>query len=149
MWRLIPDGTNYNGKLMNPANLLFPRAYHAENKLSMDHDSVKIFKERSGAPYGQEFLWMEEPDGLPMSFEWIRNDKHGVPIEIRSGREPSTGYSNHFPIEALIKSSVKMTKTSFLLNNITGALYTPAEITSYFGKKWLQFAYHAYISWLK
>jgi hypothetical protein len=56
MWRLIPDGTNYNGKLMNPANLLFPRAYHAENKLSMDHDSVKIFKERSGAPYGQEFL---------------------------------------------------------------------------------------------
>jgi hypothetical protein len=109
MWRLIPDGTNYNDKLMNPMNLLdqfiISRGlYHGENKLIMDLNEIKIFKEIDRAPYGHNIITIKEPDGRPMSFEWIKKDKHDKSIEIRRGREPNTGYSDHFPIQAMIKT---------------------------------------------
>ena len=109
MWRLIPDGTNYNDKLMNPMNLLdqfiISRGlYHGENKLIMNLNEVKIFKETTSAPYGHNNMTIKEPDGRPMSFEWIKKDKHGKPLEIRRGREPNSGYSDHFPIQAIIKT---------------------------------------------
>jgi len=109
MWRLIPDGTNYNDKLMNPVTLLdqfiISRGlYHGEQKLVMDLNKVKIFKDIVNGLYGHHHMTIKEPDGRPMSFEWIRKDKSGKPIEIRRGREPNTGYSDHFPIQAVIKT---------------------------------------------
>jgi hypothetical protein len=38
-----------------------------------------------------------------MSFEWTRKDKYDRIVEIRKGREPNTGYSDHLPIQAVIK----------------------------------------------
>jgi hypothetical protein len=109
MWRLIPDGTNHNDKLMNPMTLLdqfiISRGiYHGENKLLMDLNEVKIFKETTNTTYGHNHTTIKEPDGRPMSFEWIKKDKHGKLLEIRKGREPNSGYSDHFPIQAIIKT---------------------------------------------
>jgi hypothetical protein len=39
-----------------------------------------------------------------MSFEWMRKDKYGEPVEIRKDREPNTGYSDHFPILGVIET---------------------------------------------
>jgi Endonuclease/Exonuclease/phosphatase family len=109
MWRLIPDGTNYNDKLMNPVTLLdqfiISRGlYHGEQNLVMDLNEVKIFKGVVNGLYGHHHMTVKESDGRPMSFEWMRKDKHGKSIEIRRGREPNTGYSDHFPIQAVIKT---------------------------------------------
>jgi hypothetical protein len=39
-----------------------------------------------------------------MSFEWMRKDKYGKPVEIREDRKPNTGYSDHFPIQGVIET---------------------------------------------
>jgi hypothetical protein len=107
MWRLIPDGTNYNERSMNSMNILdqfiISRGlYYGKQKLVMDLNQVKIFKEKTNTIYGYP-ISINESDGRPMSFEWIRKDKYGRPMEIRKGREPNTGYSDHFPIQGVIK----------------------------------------------
>jgi Endonuclease/Exonuclease/phosphatase family len=107
MWGLIPDGTNYNERSMNSMNMLdqfiISRGlYYGKQGLVIDLNQVKIFKEKTDGPYGHP-ITINEPDGRPMSFEWARKDKHGKPVEIRKGREPNTGYSDHFPIEGVIK----------------------------------------------
>jgi hypothetical protein len=38
-----------------------------------------------------------------MSFEWMRKDKYGKPVEIRKDREPNTG-SDHFPILGVLET---------------------------------------------
>lgn len=108
MWRLIPDGTNYNDRSMNSMNMLdqfiISRGlYYGKQKLVMDLNQVKIFKEKTNGPYGH-FVTVKEPDGRPMSFEWTRKDKYDRLVEIRQGREPNTGYSDHFPIQGVIKT---------------------------------------------
>jgi endonuclease/exonuclease/phosphatase family protein len=107
MWSLIPDGTNYNDRSMNSMNMLdqfiISRGlYYGKQKLVMDLKQVKIFKENIDSHYGYPITIME-PDGRPMSFEWTRKDKGSKPMEIRKGREPNTGYSDHFPIQGVIK----------------------------------------------
>jgi hypothetical protein len=107
MWSLIPDGTNYNDRSMNSMNMLdqfiISRGlYYGKQKLIMDLNEVKIFKENVDSHYGYP-ITIREPDGRPMSFEWTRKDKNIRPIEIRKGREPNTGYSDHFPIQGIIK----------------------------------------------
>jgi hypothetical protein len=64
----------------------------------MDLNQISIFKEETAAPY-EHHITIKEPERRPMSFEWIRKDKYGRPVEIRKGREPNTGYSDHFPIQ--------------------------------------------------
>jgi hypothetical protein len=107
MWSLIPDGTNYNDRSMNSMNMLdqfiISRGLcYGKQNLIMDLDQVKIFKENVDNHYGYP-ITIREPDGRPMSFEWTRKDKNIKPIEIRKGREPKTGYSDHFPIQGIIK----------------------------------------------
>ena len=107
MWSLIPDGTNYNDRSMNSMNMLdqfiISRGlYYGKQKLVMDLKQVKIFKENIDSHYGYP-ITIREADGRPMSFEWTRKDKCSRPMEIRKGREPNTGYSDHFPIQGVIK----------------------------------------------
>ena len=108
MWKLIPDGTNYNERSVNSVTMLdqfiISRGlYYGKQKLRMDLNQVNIFKE-TGA-LCEYPITIKEPDGRPMSFEWARKDKYGRPVEIRKGREPNTGYSDHFPIQGVIKTT--------------------------------------------
>jgi len=106
MWPLIPDGTNFNDRSMTPMNLLDQfivsrGLYYGKQKLIIDLNHIRIFKETPSGPYGP--MTMKELDGRPMSFEWIKKDKNGKPVEIRKGREPNTGFSDHFPIQGVVK----------------------------------------------
>ncbi len=108
MWPLIPDGTNFNDKSMTPMNLLDQfivsrGLYYGKQKLIIDLNHIRIFKETTSGPYGSP-ITIKELDGRPMSFEWIKKDKNGKPVEIRKGREPNTGFSDHFPIQGVIKT---------------------------------------------
>jgi YD repeat-containing protein len=108
MWKLIPDGTNYNDRSMNSMNMLDQfivsrGLYYGKQKLRMDLDRVQIFKETYD-PFDRP-ITIKEPDGRPMSFEWIRKDKYGKPVEIRKDREPNTGYSDHFPILGVLETN--------------------------------------------
>jgi hypothetical protein len=108
MWKLIPDGTNYNERSVNSMTMLdqfiISRGlYYGKQKLRMDLNQVNIFKE-TGALCEQP-ITIKEPDGRPMSFEWARKDKYGRLVEIRKGREANTGYSDHFPIQGVIKTT--------------------------------------------
>jgi hypothetical protein len=107
MWKLIPDGTNYNERSVNSMTMLdqfiISRGlYYGKQNLNMDLNQVNIFKE-TGALCEQP-ITIKEADGRPMSFEWARKDKYGRLVEIRKGREPNTGYSDHFPIQGVIKT---------------------------------------------
>jgi hypothetical protein len=109
MWKLIPDGTNYNERSVNSMTMLdqfiISRGlYYGKQKLMMDLNQVNIFKEDT-AGRCEHPITIKEPDGRPMSFEWMRKDKYGRPVEIRKGREPNTGYSDHFPIQGVIKTT--------------------------------------------
>jgi len=68
----------------------------------MDLNHIKIDKETTNDPYGHP-MTMKELDGRPMSFEWIKKDKSGKPVEIRKGRDPNSGFSDHFPIQGVVK----------------------------------------------
>jgi hypothetical protein len=66
MWKLIPDGTNYNDRSINSMNMLdqfiISRGlYYAKQKLRMDLDRVKIFKETYD-PFDHP-ITIKEPDG--------------------------------------------------------------------------------------
>jgi hypothetical protein len=107
MWKLIPDGTNYNDRSMNSMNMLDQfivsrGLYYGKQKLRMDLDRVQIFKETYD-PFDRP-ITIKEPDGRPMSFEWMRKYKYGKPVEIRKDREPNTGYSDHFPILRVLET---------------------------------------------
>ena len=109
MWKLIPDGTNYTERSVNSMTMLdqfiISRGlYYGKQKLMMDLNQVNIFKEDT-AGRCEHPITIKEPDGRPMSFEWMRKDKYGRPVEIRKGREPNTGYSDHFPIQGVIKTT--------------------------------------------
>jgi hypothetical protein len=107
MWKLIPDGTNYNERSVDSMTMLdqfiISRGlYYGKQKLRMHLNQVNIFKE-TGALCEQP-ITIKEPDGRPMSFEWARKDKYDRLVEIRKGRELDTGYSDHFPIRGVIKT---------------------------------------------
>ena len=60
MRRLISDGTKYNDKLLNPMNLhgrfnISRELYQIENKLIIDLNEIKIFKETSIDPYASYY----------------------------------------------------------------------------------------------
>jgi hypothetical protein len=108
MWKLIPDGTNYNERSVNSMTMLdqfiISRGlYYGKQKLRMDLNEVNIFK-GTGA-LCEHPITIKEPDGRPMSFEWARKDKDGRPVETRKGREANTGYSDDFPIQGIIKTT--------------------------------------------
>ena len=53
-----------------------------------------------------------------MSFEWTRKDKYDKIVEIRKGREPNTGYSDHFQIQGVIKIAIFFTVISAVVEYI-------------------------------
>jgi hypothetical protein len=112
MWKLIPDGTLFfNGGLDLFDQFIISRGLlNGEQGLKMDLDEIKIDKSTKMANHilaenfestGQNKIHPIFKES-PMLFEYIKKDANGEPENLPVGREPLTGFSDHFPIQSVI-----------------------------------------------
>jgi hypothetical protein len=71
----------------------------------MDLEQVSIFKKGMRA---EDHITRENVDsmelGSPLQFVWTKINNDGTLRPPYGGRNPNTGYSDHFPIQAVIKT---------------------------------------------
>jgi hypothetical protein len=112
MWKLIPDGTLFfEGGLDLFDQFIISRGLlNGEQGLKMDLNEIKIdkftrmanqFPAGSFEPTGQNKIHPMLKQS-PMSFEYIKKKVNGEPENLPSGRDPLTGFSDHFPIQSVI-----------------------------------------------
>ena len=113
MRKLIPDGTLfYDGKLDLFDQFIISRGlYYGKQGLKMDLERVKIDKKSKLADHvlPDRFdlnnrnkihpIYKESP----MKFVYIRKKPNGDPEDLPAGRDALTGYSDHFPVETVVK----------------------------------------------
>ncbi|MDQ3869585.1 MAG: hypothetical protein M3250_08510 [Thermoproteota archaeon] len=115
MWKLIPDGTLfYEGGLDLFDQFIISRGLlNGEQGLKMDLNEIKIDKSTKIAnhipagnfdPTGQKNKIHPILKESPMSFEYIKKKANGEPENLPAGRDPLTGFSDHFPIQAVINA---------------------------------------------
>ena len=112
MWKLIPDGTLFfDGGLDLFDQFIISRGLlNGEQGLQMDLNEVKIDKSTRMAnhipavsfePTDKNKIHPIFKDS-PMSFEYIKKKLSGEPENFPVGRDPLTGFSDHFPIQSVI-----------------------------------------------
>ena len=112
MWKLIPDGTLFfDGGLDLFDQFIISRGLlNGEQGLKMDLNEIKIDKSTRMANHipagsfestGQNKIHPIHKQS-PMSFEYIKKKVNGEPENLPSGRDPLTGFSDHFPIQSVI-----------------------------------------------
>ena len=112
MWKLIPDGTLFfEGGLDLFDQFIISRGLlNGEQGLKMDLNEIKIDKSTRMAnhipagsfePTGQNKIHPIHKQS-PMSFEYIKKKVNGEPENLPGGRDPLTGFSDHFPIQSVI-----------------------------------------------
>ena len=123
MWNLIPNGSHYFYK--TKSLFLFDQfiaskgLYNNFNKLRIDPESVEVYKTQlsiGDLPGNSDDLFSEtDPKKThphlkmsPMSFEYqefkfIDGELKPDKFSITPGRQPNTGYSDHFPIKCIME----------------------------------------------
>ena len=112
MWKLIPDGTLFfDGGLDLFDQFIISRGLlNGEQGLKMDLNEIKIDKSTRMANHipagsfestGQNKIHPIHKQS-PMSFEYIKKKVNGEAENLPSGRDPLTGFSDHFPIQSVI-----------------------------------------------
>lgn len=109
MWPLIPDGSSYfwkTGSMNMLDHFVISRGlYYGSQKLRMDLEQLRIFKKGMRV---EDHIPSQKVDsvelGSPLGFVWTKIDSKGTPRPPYGGRVPNTGYSDHFPIQAVIKT---------------------------------------------
>jgi hypothetical protein len=112
MWKLIPDGTIFfEGGLDLFDQFIISRGLlNGDQGLKMDLNEIKIDKSTKMAnhilagnfePTDQNKIHPIFKES-PMSFEYIKKKANGEPEKFPAGREPLTGFSDHFPIQSVI-----------------------------------------------
>jgi len=113
MWNLIPDGTIFfDGGLDLFDQFIISRGLlNGEQGLKMDLNEIKIDESTKMSnhilagnfePIGQENKIHPIFKESPMSFEYIKKKANGEPEKFQVGRDPLTGFSDHFPIQSVI-----------------------------------------------
>lgn len=113
MWNLIPDGTIFfDGGLDLFDQFIISRGLlNGEQGLKMDLNEIKIDKSTKMSnhilagnfePIGQENKIHPIFKESPMSFEYIKKKANGELEKFQVGRDPLTGFSDHFPIQSVI-----------------------------------------------
>jgi hypothetical protein len=112
MWKFYPDGTIFYNEGFDVFDqfIISKGLLNGEQGLKMNLNEVKIDKFTRMANH--IFSGVFEPMGndkihpvykeSPMRFEYKKIKSDGEPDKLPQGREPLTGYSDHFPIQSSI-----------------------------------------------
>lgn len=113
MWPIIPDGTMYynDGFDLFDQFIVSRGLLNGEQQLKIDLESVRVNKkiQLDGNISEHNFDIRDKNKihpslrHIPMRFEYQRIKPNGDFEEIPAGRSTLTGYSDHFPIESVIK----------------------------------------------
>jgi hypothetical protein len=113
MWHLIPDGTIFydEGFDLFDQFIISKGLFYGEQGLKMDLDEVKIDKSTKMANHIAASMFSPiEKNKIhpvykesPMRFEYTKKKPESGQFEsVSPGREPFTGFSDHFPIQSII-----------------------------------------------
>ena len=113
MWKLIPDGTLFfeGGFDLFDQFIISRGLLNGEQGLKMDLNEIKIDKSTKMSnhilvgnfePTGQENKIHPIFKESPMPFEYMKKKANGEPENLPVGRDPLTGFSDHFPIQSVI-----------------------------------------------
>jgi hypothetical protein len=113
MWKLIPDGTLFfeGGFDLFDQFIISRGLLNGEQGLKMDLNEIEIDKSTKMSNHilagnfestGQENKIHPIFKESPMPFEYIKKKANGEPENLPVGRDPLTGFSDHFPIQSVI-----------------------------------------------